>query len=91
MKISNDDFHQLWEEDGMKLMMGELYEILTGMGLKMPFPNFLSNVRQMLWEFLVNGVTRKPLTERGSSSVMWWQRLNRDARPGDDEESNGNQ
>lgn len=85
--MTPEEFEDLWETKGLKYRMGDWYDMLTGCGLNamsLTFNNFLSNARLLLYEFLVEGITRKPPEERSGLAVLWWQRLNQDVRPKDE-------
>ena len=78
--LTPEQFKELWDTQGLKYSLGDLYQLFCQNGLCLPFNNFLSNVEAMLKGMLVRGERRARPEEQGSQAMRWWERIQRRQR-----------
>jgi hypothetical protein len=73
--MSETEFDYLWEIQGYKYRMWELWQELGSKGLRTPMNIFVKLMRQILHEFLVEGQTRKDPKEINRKTPHWWRNV----------------
>lgn len=75
--LTAEQFEELWNERGLQYRLGDFYQVLVGHGLKIKFPNFSSNIKELLRTSLVEGVIGQEPHDMCPDRVRWWDRLKR--------------
>ena len=75
--LTDEQFEELWNERGLCYRLGDFYQILSGNGLKLKFPNFSSNMKELLRGSLVEDIVAEKPHDICPARVRWWDRLER--------------
>jgi hypothetical protein len=73
--ITPEEFVELWEKQGLKYRIWELWEAFTQRGLRVGRDNFEKQMESIMRAFLVDGDARMHPIDAKRTMPKWWRQL----------------